>query len=185
MTRAFSNVDCNFTRSLSDIFSHHCSVRYEMTWGTSSKSGTDISLPCSLTFKNISLHGSSPPNSYLRIIYWFIYFEGRSQWPRCRRSRFAAARLLGLRFRIPWAAWMPVCCVYCVLSGRDLCDVPIPRPEYFYRVRVSLYDRETLMMREDPAPLEAVAPWGQNYFDVKFQYSWSITDSFRLYLLHT
>jgi hypothetical protein len=32
---------------------------------TSSKSGADISLPCLLKFKKVSLHGSIPPNSCL------------------------------------------------------------------------------------------------------------------------
>ena len=85
--------------------------------GSSSKSGTDISLPCSLTFRNISLHGPSPPNSYLKIIYWFIYLVGRSWWPRGLRSRFAAVHLLRLRVRIPPGAWMSVSCVCCVSSG--------------------------------------------------------------------
>jgi hypothetical protein len=36
------------------------------------------------------------------------------------RRRSAAARLLGLRVRIPLGAWMSVCCECCVLSGRGL-----------------------------------------------------------------
>jgi hypothetical protein len=32
-----------------------------------------------------------------------------------------AARLLGLRVRIPPGAWMSVSCEFCVLSGRGLC----------------------------------------------------------------
>jgi hypothetical protein len=47
---------------------------------------------------------------------------------------FAAARLLGLRVRIPPRAWMSVSCECCVLSGRGLCDGPITRPEESYRV---------------------------------------------------
>jgi hypothetical protein len=46
----------------------------------------------------------------------------------------AAARLLGLRVRIPPGAWMPVFCEFCVLSGRGLCVGLIIRPEEFYRV---------------------------------------------------
>jgi len=34
----------------------------------------------------------------------------------------AAARLLGLRFRIPSGAWMSVSCECGVLSGRGICD---------------------------------------------------------------
>jgi hypothetical protein len=37
-----------------------------------------------------------------------------------------AARLLGLRVRIPPGALMSVSCKCCVLSGRGLCDGPIP-----------------------------------------------------------
>jgi hypothetical protein len=31
-------------------------------------------------------------------------------------------------------AWMSVSCECCVLSGRGLCDEPIPRPEESYRL---------------------------------------------------
>ena len=55
-------------------------------------------------------------------------------WPRPLRRGFAAARLLGLRVRVPPGAWMSVCCECCVLSGRGLCVVLITRPEESYRV---------------------------------------------------
>ena len=58
----------------------------------------------------------------------------RAQWPRGLRRGSAAARLLGLRVRIPPGAWMFVCCECCVLSGRGLCDELITRPEQFYRL---------------------------------------------------
>jgi len=45
------------------------------------------------------------------------------------RRRSAAARLLRLWVQITPRTWMSVCCDYCVLSGRDLCDVLITRPE--------------------------------------------------------
>ena len=48
-----------------------------------------------------------------------------------------AASLLGLRVRIPPRAWMYVSCEYCMLSGRGLCDRPIPRPEEIYRYGAS------------------------------------------------
>jgi len=39
---------------------------------------------------------------------------------------------------------MFVCCEYCVLSGRGLCDGLIPRPEESYRLgRVVVCDHET------------------------------------------
>jgi hypothetical protein len=50
------------------------------------------------------------------------------------RHGLSAARLLGLRVRIPPGAWMFVCCEYCVLSGRGLCLEPITRPEESYRL---------------------------------------------------
>ena len=59
-------------------------------------------------------------------------FGGRSQWPRGLRRRSAAARLLGMRARIPLRAWIIVCCECCVLSGRGLCDGLITRPEESY-----------------------------------------------------
>ena len=42
-----------------------------------------------------------------------------------------AARLLRLWVRIPPGAWISV---YCVLSGRGLCDALITRPEESYRL---------------------------------------------------
>ena len=45
-----------------------------------------------------------------------------------------AACLLRSWVRIPLGAWMSVCCECCVLSGRDLCDEPITRPEDSYRL---------------------------------------------------
>jgi hypothetical protein len=48
---------------------------------------------------------------------------------------------------------MFVSCEYCVLSGRGLCDGPIPRPEEYYRLCVSLIecDLETSTKRR-PSP---------------------------------
>ena len=51
-----------------------------------------------------------------------------------RRGWSSAARLLGLRVRIPPWAWMSVCCESCVLSSRGLCVGLITRPEQSYRV---------------------------------------------------
>ena len=47
------------------------------------------------------------------------------EWP-------AAARLLGLRVRIPPGPWMSVVSV--VFSGRGICDGTITRPEESYRL---------------------------------------------------
>jgi len=46
----------------------------------------------------------------------------RSRWLRGLRSGSAAARLLGMRVRVPREAWPLVCCEFCVLSGRGLCE---------------------------------------------------------------
>ena len=58
----------------------------------------------------------------------------RSQWPRGLRRRSAAASLLRSWVRIPPGAWTFVCCECCVLSGRDLWDELITRPEESYRL---------------------------------------------------
>jgi hypothetical protein len=48
--------------------------------------------------------------------------NSRTQRRRGQRLGSAAARLLGLRFRIHPGAWMSVSCECCVLSGRGHCD---------------------------------------------------------------
>jgi hypothetical protein len=50
------------------------------------------------------------------------------------RRASGAARLLGLRVRIPPQTWNFVSCECCALSGRVLKDGPIFRPEGSYRV---------------------------------------------------
>ena len=58
----------------------------------------------------------------------------RSQCPRGLRRRSAAAHLLRSWVRIPPGARIFVCCEYCVLSGRGLCDELITPPEESYRM---------------------------------------------------
>ena len=83
----------------------------------------------------------------LNFINATLYFS-RSQWPRGLRRGSTAARLLRLWVRIPPGAWMSVCCECCVLSGRDLCDKLITRPEESYRLWcVVVCDLETSRMR--------------------------------------
>jgi hypothetical protein len=55
---------------------------------------------------------------HLKIIKFFVYESHafRSRWPRGLRRGSAAARLLGLRVRIPPGAWITVSCECCVLS---------------------------------------------------------------------
>jgi hypothetical protein len=60
--------------------------------------------------------------------------HSRPQWPRSLRHASVAARSLGLRVRIPPAAWMSVCCECCMLSSRDLCDGLTTRPEESYQL---------------------------------------------------
>ena len=55
--------------------------------------------------------------------YFFV-----CQWPRGLRCRCETAGLLRLRVRNPRGAWMCLCCDYCVLSGRGLCDGLITHP---------------------------------------------------------
>jgi hypothetical protein len=62
------------------------------------------------------------------------YRTRRSRRPRGLRRGSAAARLMGLRVRIPPVAWTSVCCGYCVLSGRGLRYELITRLEGSYRV---------------------------------------------------
>ena len=72
----------------------------------------------------------------------------RSQWPCGLRRRSAAARLQRSWVRIPPWAWMFVYCECCVLSGRDLCDELIIRPEESYRLwHVVVCDQETSKTR--------------------------------------
>jgi hypothetical protein len=77
-----------------------------------------------------------------------IYKSRRSQWPRGLRRGFGASRLLGMWVRIQTGAWMFVCCGCCVLSGRDLCNELINRPEESYRLWcVVVCDLKTSRMR--------------------------------------
>jgi hypothetical protein len=64
--------------------------------------------------------------------HFIINGMSRSQWPRSLKCRSAAARLLGLRVRIP-----PTECTFfyyerSMLSDRGLCNELITRPEEYY-----------------------------------------------------
>jgi len=63
-------------------------------------------------------------------------------WPRDRSRRSASALLLGLRALIPPGSWKSVSWECCVLLGRDLCNVPITRPEESYSERERERERE-------------------------------------------
>jgi hypothetical protein len=58
----------------------------------------------------------------------------RPSGPRGLSRRSTAARLLRSWSRIPPGAWMPLCCLCCVLSGRGLCDELFTHPEESYRL---------------------------------------------------
>jgi hypothetical protein len=72
--------------------------------------------------------------SYCVRILQDINVPSWSQWPRNLSFGSAAARLLGLRIRIPLGEWMSVSCVCCLLSGRGLCVGLTTIPEDFYRL---------------------------------------------------
>ena len=94
-------------------------------------------------------------------VFWLICFQeftweaaGRSAPPRCmcvltlRRGGSAANGMPGFRVRMPPGSWMSVSCECCVLSGRGLCDGPIPLPEKSYGLWcVIVCDLETWRMR--------------------------------------
>ena len=66
----------------------------------------------------------------------FLFLCRRSRWPRGLRRGSAAARLLGLRVRIPsghgFLCLMTVTCC----AGRAPCHVPVSCPVKFYRKQV-------------------------------------------------
>jgi hypothetical protein len=69
----------------------------------------------------------------------------RSHRPRGLRNRSTAVQLLRSWVRVPPKAWMFFCCV---LSGRNLCDELITRPEESYQLwRVVVCDRVTSWTR--------------------------------------
>jgi hypothetical protein len=83
-----------------------------------------------------------------------------SHSPRRPRRGSAAARLQGLRVRIPPGAWMSVSGECCVLSCRHLCVGLITRPEshrvWYVEVSVIAKPRQW----EGPGPLGTIAPGG-------------------------
>ena len=89
----------------------------------------------------------------------------RSQWPRGLRRRSTAARLLRSWVRNPSGAWLFVCCEYCVLSGRGLCDELITRPGESYRLWCVVCDLEKItVLNEDEgqAPLRGYSAKKKN-----------------------
>ena len=68
------------------------------------------------------------------IILCGISERSRSQWPRRLKRRSADPRLPELWVLIPPRPWIFVCCEYCALSDRGLCDELITRPEKSYQL---------------------------------------------------
>ena len=75
----------------------------------------------------------------------------RSRWTSGIARGSAAARLLRILVRIPQGACMSFSCECCLLSGRGLCDGPMPRPEDSYRVCVTVNVHKSF---HNDAPLE-------------------------------
>jgi hypothetical protein len=73
----------------------------------STTSGFRIALLILLTERYLK-YSDRESFDYLMLIYHLC----RTQWPRGLSRRSAAAWLLGSRARIPFGAWMFVCCVY-------------------------------------------------------------------------
>jgi len=76
---------------------------------------------------------------YISLLYHTLFVHPNNSWcrsprPRGLRCRFAAARLLEMRVRIPTEAWMCVSYWCCVLTGRGLCVGLIIRPRKSYWV---------------------------------------------------
>jgi hypothetical protein len=83
----------------------------------------------------------------------------RYQWLRGLRCRSAANRVLKCWVRIAPGAWMEVCCEWCMLSGRGLCDELITHPEESYRLWcVVMCDLETLVNEESLVHWGAFVP---------------------------
>jgi len=83
----------------------------------------------------------SEPLVGVNIVCYRISFHRRCRWSSGLRRRSAASRLLGMRVQIPLETWISVCCECCLLSGRGLCDGPIPRREVCVCVCVTESDK--------------------------------------------
>jgi hypothetical protein len=87
-----------------------------------------------------------------------LLLTSRSQWPRCLRGRFMAARLLWLSYRIPPGAWLSVVSVVCCQVEASATGWALVQRSPTECVYVSSW---TLDKKVGPGPLEAVAPWGK------------------------
>ena len=111
--------------------------------------------------------------SYFLLLYSICFIvpatvAARSKAEVCGRSpaEFVGSNATG--------AWTFVCCGYCVLSGRSLCNNVITRPEESYRLWcVVVRDLETSCMRR-PWPTGAAAPKTNICFIVSFHFLFSV-----------
>ena len=108
-------------------------------------------------------------NIMVFILCIFVTYTCCGQMPAAARSKHgsAAARLLGLRVRIPPGAWMSFSCECCVLSGTGLCVGLITCPEESCRVWCVLNVIVKPRHWGDPGPLGTVMPW-KNMSDEKY-----------------
>jgi hypothetical protein len=81
-------------------------------------------------------HGFYVINKCCQRLFFRMFTLCRSQWPRGLRRGSAAARLLGLRVRIPSKSWLSLSYECCVSSGGNQCKGPIISPEESCRVCV-------------------------------------------------
>ena len=91
---------------------------------------------CKLLLQTVSLLTSDIILHWhlLTIFLCYSYGVADPSGRRGLRRGSAAARLMGLRVRIPPGAWMSVSFECCVLSGRGLGVGLVNRPQEFYRV---------------------------------------------------
>jgi hypothetical protein len=127
----------NMARPLIFVFLH-----INLSWLSSHPFGSGVRLRNSGDCENMGL-------SFCYIICWrhmswhvSVAWEGGegrddlfNNSPSLYKPIPVAAPLLGMWVRIPLGTWMSFCCECSVLSGRGLCERPIPRPEDSYRVR--------------------------------------------------
>ena len=74
---------------------------------------------------------------YLHGANFIVLTSSYLQWPHGLRRVSAAARMQGLRVRIPPWAWILVCCEYSVLLGSGLCVGLITRPEDSFAAKIT------------------------------------------------
>ena len=96
----------------------------------------------------------------LGILYLITLIVGEPIQASARSMAWVCgSSLAGKTGRIPPWAWTSVSCERCVLSGRNLCDGPITRPEESYRVWCVWVWSWSLDNEEAMAHWGAVAPW--------------------------